>query len=58
MNHITESNCVIDLAVAHVVDNRNDKLVLADLPVSLDDELSECSDCYLTLKQPRGASRQ
>jgi hypothetical protein len=39
MDDITETNCVIDSAVAHVVDNRNDKLVLADLPVDLDDEL-------------------
>src|SRR5437016_13918152 len=39
MDDVTESNCVIDSAVAHVVENRNDKLVLADLPVDLDDEL-------------------
>jgi hypothetical protein len=39
MDDITETNCVIDSAVAHVVDNRNDKPVLADLPVKLDAEL-------------------
>jgi hypothetical protein len=39
MDDITETNCAIDSAVAHVVDNRNDKPVLTDLPVDLDDEL-------------------
>ena len=39
MDEITETNCVIDSAVAHVVDNRAEELVLADLPVDLDDEL-------------------
>lgn len=39
MDDITVTNCVIDSAVAHVVDNRNDKVVLADLPIDLDDEL-------------------
>jgi hypothetical protein len=33
------NSVVIDSTVAHVADNRNDKLVLADLPVRLDDEV-------------------
>ncbi len=35
MDDITETNCVIDSAAVHVLDNRQEKLVLADLPLDL-----------------------
>src|SRR5260370_6037677 len=38
MDDITEDSCVIDYAVMHMVDNRNERLALADLPLRLDDE--------------------
>lgn len=38
MDDITEESCVIDSAVMHMVDNRNERLALADVPLSLDKE--------------------